>query len=223
MAWQTDATVTSKRTLGRVEKIGVLPPAFPVALLQLAAGSNGVRVCSFLGVSDTVRECVVKHFRLLADQVRVPRGKFEEEVTQFKGARQWVRETCGGKRQGDAGIREKERRLRDAATPHGERANGLLEHMHTPWTEAKRRQLLKAPLPEMPPSTLPTIWTWEVTREGKRPTWSCCCGAQKGGWKFMTWLAPRPRSHAAINCGKAGWWSPSTPAARTATKRIVYI
>ena len=31
--WQTKAAITSKRTLGRAEKFGTLPPAFPVALL----------------------------------------------------------------------------------------------------------------------------------------------------------------------------------------------
>ena len=33
VALQTKATITSKRTLGRVENFGVLPPAFPVALV----------------------------------------------------------------------------------------------------------------------------------------------------------------------------------------------
>ena len=34
VAWQTKAAITSKRTLGRVEKFGVPRPAFPVALLE---------------------------------------------------------------------------------------------------------------------------------------------------------------------------------------------
>ena len=49
VAWQTKAGVTSRRTLGRVENFGVLPLAFPMALLQLVVRENGVRVCSFLG------------------------------------------------------------------------------------------------------------------------------------------------------------------------------
>ena len=47
-----------------------------------------------------MRDRVLKQFRQPADQVRVPRGKFEEEVKKFKAAEQWVREMCGGKRQG---------------------------------------------------------------------------------------------------------------------------
>ena len=74
-----------------------------MALLQLAVRENGVWVSSFLGVSDKGREWVVKEFRLFADQVRVLRGKFEEEVKKFQGAEQRVRETCGGKRQGPQG------------------------------------------------------------------------------------------------------------------------
>ena len=47
--------------------MGSSPPLSPMALLQLAVRENGVRVCSFWGVSDKVREWVVKEFRLLAD------------------------------------------------------------------------------------------------------------------------------------------------------------
>ena len=83
MALQAKAGVTSRRTQGRVEKFGCLPPTFPMALLQLAVRENGVRVCSFLGVSDKVREWLVTEFRVPADQVRVLRGKIEEEVKKF--------------------------------------------------------------------------------------------------------------------------------------------
>ena len=110
VVWQTKAAIASKRTLGRVEKFGVLPPAFPAALLQLAVGENGVRVCSFLGVTAQVRDWVVKHFRQPAEQVRVLEGKFEEEAKKLKAAEQPVREMCGGKRQGGAGLKEKERK-----------------------------------------------------------------------------------------------------------------
>ena len=132
VAWLTKAGVTSRRTPGRVEKFGVFPLAFPMALLQLAVRQNGVRVCSFLALSDKVREWVVKEFRLPADQVRVLRGKFEEEVKKFQGAEQRVRETCGVKRQGGASLMEKERMLRDAATAHNKRAQGLLEQRRAP-------------------------------------------------------------------------------------------
>ena len=94
----------------------------------------------------------------------------------FKGAQQRVQETCGGKRQGGAGLREKERRLREGATTHGTRAQGLLEQMRAPWREAKKRQLLKAPLPKMPPSTLPPFGKWEVT------------GGGGGGCPTVLWL-----------------------------------
>ena len=56
VAWQTTAAITSKRTLGRVEKSGVLPPTFPVALLQQAIPENGVGVCSFLGLTPELRD-----------------------------------------------------------------------------------------------------------------------------------------------------------------------
>ena len=39
----------------------------------------------FFGVSDKVRECVVKEFTLPTDQVRVLRGNFEEVVKKFEG------------------------------------------------------------------------------------------------------------------------------------------
>ena len=91
-----------------------------MGMLQLAVRENGVRVCSFSAVSDKVPEWVVKEFRMPAHQVRVLRGKFEEEVK--KGAEHRVREACGGKRQGDAGLRKKEGRLRDDATADSKKA-----------------------------------------------------------------------------------------------------
>ena len=51
VAWQAKAAITIQQTMGRVEKFGDFPPAFPVALLQLAVGENGVGVSSFLGVT----------------------------------------------------------------------------------------------------------------------------------------------------------------------------
>ena len=66
-----------------------------------------------------------------------------------------VREACGGKRQWGAGLRENERRLRDAATTHNKKAQGLLEQMRAPCGEAKKRQLIKASLrtAALPPKT----------------------------------------------------------------------
>ena len=93
-----------------------------MALLHLAVREKAVGVCSFLGMSDKVREWVVKEFRVPADRVRLLSGKFEEEVKKFQGAQQRVREACGGKRQGGAGLREKERRLWDVATAHSKKA-----------------------------------------------------------------------------------------------------
>ena len=61
------------------------PAAFPAALLQLAVRSRSVGVCRFWGVSDKVRESVVKEFRVPVDEVRLPRGKFEEEFKKFRG------------------------------------------------------------------------------------------------------------------------------------------
>ena len=50
---------------------------------------------------------MVKEFRQPAQQVRVLRGKFEEEVKKFKAAEQRVREMCRGKRQGGGGSKRR--------------------------------------------------------------------------------------------------------------------
>ena len=121
---------------------------------------NRVRLCFVLGVSNKVREWLVKEFRLLADHVRVLARKFEEEVKKFPGAMQRVRETRGRKRQRGAGLRIKERRLREAAAAQSQNSQALLEQMHAPWGQAKQ-QLLKAPLSKMPPSTLPPFGVWK--------------------------------------------------------------
>ena len=81
----------------------------------------------------------------------------------FKKAEQDVREGVGGKRQGGQGVKTKEGKLRAAATAHQKRAEELLGQMQGPWEEAKKSRLLKAPLPKMPPSTLPPFGIWEVT------------------------------------------------------------
>ena len=147
MALQTTAAITRKRILGRVEKFGVLPPAFPMALLELAIRQNGVGVCSFLGVTPQVRNWVVTQFKKPAEEVRVLRARFEDELRKIKAVEVKVRESCGGKRQGGCGLKEKERKLRDAMTAHSKKAEGLLAQMRASWGEAK-----KAPSPQVPPA-----------------------------------------------------------------------
>ena len=63
------------------------------------------------------------------------RGKFEEEVRKFKVAQVKVRETCGGKRQGGPRLKEKEHGLRDTATAHSKKTEGLLVQMRAPWPQ----------------------------------------------------------------------------------------
>ena len=64
----------------------------------------------------------------------------------------------GGRNQGGQGVKTREGKLRAAPTAHQERAIHLLG----PWEEAKKHRLLKAPLPKLPPSTLPPFGKWEV-------------------------------------------------------------
>ena len=64
---------------------------------------------------------------------------------------------AGGRGKGGAGLEEKERNGRAATTAHNKKAQGLLVQMRAPWGEAKKRHLLKSPLPKMPAST-PCIW-----------------------------------------------------------------
>jgi hypothetical protein len=45
-------------------------------------------------MNDKVREWVYKEFRAPADQVKVLRGKFEEQGKKFHGATHQVREAC---------------------------------------------------------------------------------------------------------------------------------
>ena len=117
VAWQTKAAITSKRTLGRVEKFGTLPPPFPMALLEVAIRENGVGVCSFFGVTPQVRNWVVTQFTKPAEELRVLRARFEDELRKFKAAEVKVRESCGGNRQRGFGLKEKERKLRDCHCP----------------------------------------------------------------------------------------------------------
>ena len=146
--------------------MGSSPPAFPMALLEQAIRENGVGVCSFLGETPKVRDWVVTQFRKPAEEVRALRARFEDELRKFKAAEVKVRESCGGKRQGEAGLKEKERKLRDAATAHNKKAEGLLAQMRAPWGEARKRHFLKSPLPKMPASTLPPFGKWDMTGGG---------------------------------------------------------
>ena len=77
-----------------------------------------------------------------------------------------LRKCAGGRGRGGAGLKEKERKLRDTATAHGKKAKGLLVQMRASWGEAKKSHLLKSPLPVMPASTLPPFGKWDVTGEG---------------------------------------------------------
>ena len=72
--------------------------------------------------------------------------------------RGWGEEAGGGQ-----GVKTREGQLRAAATAHQKRAEVLLGQMRGPWEEAKKRRLLKAPLPKMPIGTLPPFGKWEVT------------------------------------------------------------
>ena len=61
-------------------------------------------------------------------------------------------------------MKSREGKLRAAATAQQGRAEDLPGQMRGAWERAKKRRLLKAPLPKMPPSTLPPFGKWEVTR-----------------------------------------------------------
>ena len=224
VAWQTKAAITSKRTLGRFKKFGVLPPAFPMALLPQTIREIGLGVCSLLGMTPRVRSWVVGQFRQPAEQVRALRGKFEEEVGKFKAAEVKVRETCGGKRKGGAGLMEKECRLRLTAIAHSKKAEGLLVQMRAPWGESKKRHLLKSPLPKkMPASTLPPFGRWDVTGggEGKSSCTAWLWPCMLGGLKFLTWQALMPPGKPARNFAQGVFRVPCTTPPRIAIKKIV--
>ena len=169
VALQTKATITSKRCLGRVERFGFSPPLpppsrWPCCTRPFRKMAWGFRV--FLGVTPQVWDWVVGQLRQPAEQIRALRGKFEEEVRKFKAAEVTVTEMCGGKRQGRAGLQEKERRLRHTASAQSKKEERPLVRMRAPWGEAKKRHLLKSPLPQMPASTVPAFGKWDVTGGG---------------------------------------------------------
>ena len=56
-----------------------------------------------------------------------------------------------------------------------------------PWGGAKKRHLLKSPLPKMPASTLPHFGKWEVNWGGRRCCTAVLLPCMQGGLKFMTW------------------------------------
>ena len=85
--------------------------------------------------------------RRQVEQYSKLRGQFEQACQSFKKAEQAVREGVGGKRQGGRGVKSREGKLRAAATAQQGRAEDLLGQMRGAWEEAKKRRLLKAPLP----------------------------------------------------------------------------
>ena len=131
-------------------------------VLDLAIFDRSVAVCGELGVPDQLRKLVLKEYRSPADRYSKLRGQFEQACQSFKKAERAVREGVGGKRQGGQGVKSREGKLRAAAIAQQGRAEDLLGQMRGAWEEAKKRRLLKAPLPKMPPSTLPPFGKWEV-------------------------------------------------------------
>ena len=113
-----------------------------------------------------MRNWVVTQFRKPAEEVRVLRATFEDEPRKLKPAKVKVRESCGGKREGGAGLKEKKRKLRDTATAHSKKTEGLMAHMRAPWGEGKKPHLLKSPQPKTHASTLPPFGKWDVTGGG---------------------------------------------------------
>ena len=150
-----------------------MPPNLAKVVLDVAIFDRSVAVCGELGVPDQLRKLVLKEYRSPADRYSKLKGQFEQACQSFKKAEQAVREGVGGKRQGGQGVKSREGKLRAAATAQQGRAEDLLGQMQGAWEEAKKRRLLKAPLPEMPPSTLPPFGKWEVTGDTRR---SSCMG-----------------------------------------------
>ena len=109
-----------------------------------------------------------------------------------------------------AGLKEKERKLRDTATAHSKKAEGLLVQMRAPWGEGRKRHLLKFPLPKMPASTLPPFGKWDGTGGGGgksrcmpslRP---CMLGSQ----------GPPPPTTSNPNLGPVCRWIPAQGASQ---------
>ena len=155
--------VTSRRQVEHCAPIGQTPPNVAQVVLDLAIFDRSVAVCGELWVPDQLRKLVLKQYRSPADRYSKLRGQFEQACQSFKKAEQAVREGVGGKRQGGQGVKSREGKMRAAATAQQGRAEDMLGQMRGAWEEAKKRRLLKAPLPKMPPSTLPPFGKWEVT------------------------------------------------------------
>ena len=163
VVWVTRGAVTSRRQVDHRAPIGETPPNVAKVVVDLAIFDRSVAPCGELGVPDQLRKLVLKEYRSPADRYSELRGQFEQACQSFKKAEQAVREGVGGKRQGGQGVKSREGKLRAAATAQQGRAEDLLGQMRGAWEEAKKRRLLKAPLPKMPPSTLPPFGKWEVT------------------------------------------------------------
>ena len=163
VVWVTRGALTSRRQVEHRAPIGQTPPNVAKVVLDLAIFDRSVAVCGELGVPDQLRILVLKEYRSPADRYSKLRGQFEQACQSFKKAEQAFREGVWGKRQGGQGVKSREGKLRAAATTQQGRAEDLLGQMRGAWEEAKKRRLLKAPFPKMPPSTLPPFGKWEVT------------------------------------------------------------
>ena len=121
-------------------------------------------MCGELGVLAQLRNIILKEYRLLADRYSGLKGQFEQALKLFKKAEQDVREGVGGGGgRGGQGLKTRKGKLRATATAHQERAEHRFGQMRGPGEEAKKRRLLKAPLPKLPPSTLLPFGKGDVT------------------------------------------------------------
>ena len=163
MVWVTRAAPIPHKQVEHRAPIGLMPPNLAKVVLDLAILDRSVAVCGELGVPAQLRKIVLKEYRLPADRYSPLNRQFEQACKPFKKAEHVVREGPGGKRLWGQGVKTREGKLRAAATARQERAEHLLGQMQGPWEEAKKRRLVKAPLPKMPPSTMPPFGKWEVT------------------------------------------------------------
>ena len=113
-----------------------------------------------------------------------------------------------------AGLKGKERSLRDTASADNRKADGLLAPMRASWRGAKKRRLLKSSPAQnacLHPSHLSANGTgWGGRRAAARPG---CGRACSGGLKFLTSQALMPPRQSARNFaqGVFGWACTAAP------------